>query len=147
MRRLVRKGTDTAPAELTATDGGVGPCGADATRAEDPPAPRSPRPAGRGLQWSAATLAFLAFAASVYSLAQSDAGTTILRERVVETVTVTTERSSLPVAQSGSSGVAAVTGLSGGQDASTTTTTVGGDPSTSSVSTTVGSGDTTTTLP
>jgi hypothetical protein len=151
--RRVRKGDDPAAAEATAADeaaqptetGAAQPAEPATTPVPEPPTPRSPRPAGRVLQWAAATLAFLAFAGSVYSLSHLDAGTTILRERVVQTVTVTTERSPLWSANSGSADVAAAVVLPGGQDASTTTTASGGEPSATTVSTVAGSGGTTTT--
>ncbi len=151
--RRVRKGDDPATAEATAADeaaqsaeaGAALPAESATPPAPEPPAPRSPRPAGRALQWSAATLAFLAFAGSVYSLSHLDAGTTILRERVVQTVTVTTDQSRLWSAKSGSADVAAATGVPGGQDASTTTTASEGEPSATTDSTVAGAGGTTTT--
>ena len=107
---------------------------------------------GRRLQWSAATLAFMAFAVSVYSLSQSEPGTTILREKVVQTVTVTTDLSTLPGTRSYASNVSPAAGLPDSQDASTTTTATPGqgDPPATTLSTVAGPGDgqvTTTSLP
>jgi hypothetical protein len=137
VRCRVRKSADpecTEPAAIAAEPETAG--------VADTPAPRSLRPGGRVLQWSAATLALLAFTASVYSLTHLDAGTTILRERVVETVTVTVDGPPVSVAKSN----AADTAAAGLQDASTTTTTAA-DPITT-VTTVAGSGgSTTTTLP
>lgn len=147
LRCRVHKGKDSAPKGLVATDGSAEPAEPAATRADDAPTPRNARPGGRGLQWLVAALALLAFVASIYSLAQPDAKTTILRERVVETVTVTTERSSLSLAKSDSAHVAAATGLSSGEDASTTTTTLADNSADTTVSTVADPGDTTTTLP
>jgi hypothetical protein len=143
VRRFAHRGNSIGAAE--ATDGGAGSAGSDSASTQDVSVARSARPAGRGLQWSDATLAFLAFAASVYSLSQSGPGTTILRERVVETVTVTTERSALSNAKSAAS-AATVAGLSEAQDSSTTTTALAGDPSDTTVSTDAGLGSTTTSL-
>ena len=62
------------------------------------------KPRARSLQWSVAILASLAFAVSIYSLTQDEtAGVTILREKVIETVTVTTEQPTLSVARTDSS--------------------------------------------
>jgi hypothetical protein len=146
LRTHVRKEADTALAELAATHDSAEPTGSGEPLDQEPRAPRSMRPAGRGLQWSAATLAFLAFAASVYSLARSDPGTTILREKVVQTVTVTTEHSSLALVK-GWSDAATVTGLPGSQDSATTTTASATASSDTTGSTEAGSAVTTTTLP
>lgn len=152
MRKWVRcRIRKTADPEVAAPDNGDPQAADPQATAADPepanaaetPAPRSVRPAGRALQWTAAALALLALTASVYSLTHLEPGTTILRERVVETVTVTTYDSSLSVAKSNSSDTA-VTDLQG---ASTTTTAPAAGPTTT-VTTVAGSGgSTTTTLP
>lgn len=117
--------------------------------AAEPPQTSEPqvekkRPAAHSLHWSVITLACLAFAVSVYSLTHAEGGTTILREKVVQTVTVTSVRSAIPVAQGAGDGD--VTGAGG---ATTTTMPAQGqdDPSATTVSTVAGQATTTTTLP
>lgn len=99
------------------------------------PVPQLARPVRHSLHWSVVTLALLAFALSIYSLTSSDsASTTILREKVVETVTVNAYRSTLAVADGS---VADSTAVS--QDESTTTTV---PSSVATVSTVPGDGST-----
>ncbi len=122
---------------------------AEVSKAEERPVAKSLRPASRGLNWSVATLALLAFAVSVYSLTHSGPGVTILRERVVETVTVSSDRYDLSAARSNASDVAAALG---GADLPPTTAVPGegaGDPPSTTVSTVAvpGDGSTQVTLP
>ena len=130
----------------------------------DTPSPEMPRPFARGLQWSVVILAVFAFSVSLYSLVQGeDAKVTILREKVIETVTVTTEQPSMSFARDETSvtseAIATASTLeepattetsTGQQNAVTTTTDPSGqdDPPATTVSTDLGlEGDTTTTLP
>ncbi len=106
------------------------------------------KPRARSLQWSVAILASLAFAVSIYSLTQDGTtGVTILREKVIETVTVTSEQPTLSVARSIVPATAETTLPSAG-DVATTTTALNdqGEPSPSTDSTLAGP-STTTTLP
>jgi hypothetical protein len=116
----------------------------DETRADLSPTPTQENThlAARRLHWSVATLAVLALAVSVYALAHSQPGTTILREKVIQTVTVTTEQAKLSVAHRDASAVSADSKLPGSLGASTTTTAPPGknDLPTSTVSTVAGSG-------
>ncbi len=89
------------------------------------------------LQWSVVALAFFAFAVSLYSLThEPDATVTVLREKVIETVTVTSEPSRLSVAKSNALVPTVTTAQSGG-GAPTTTTTLPKGGQTESTSTTV----------
>lgn len=103
-------------------------------------------PRARGLQWAAAILALLAFSFSLYSLTQDDGGgLTILREKVIETVTVTSDQPAIYVARNPSDGTTETTDPSA---ALTTTTTAPADPDglpVTTVPTTVGSDNSTTT--
>ncbi len=138
-RRVLRKAGPPAEGPVSAEAGA-----ADA-RTEETPAPQTKRRAAHSLHWSVVTLACLAFAVSVYSLTHTGEGTTILREKVVQTVTVTSERSALSVASGNISDAAA--GGSVGNLPTTTITTPGvGDPPETTVSTTAIQ-TTTTTLP
>ena len=113
MRCRVGRGADPAPAE---------PEAAAARPADETAVSEKMRPAGHRLQWSVVTLALLAFGLSVYSLAQSEPGIAIMREKVVQTVTVTTEQAKLSVAHRSTPKASPVAKPPTSQSASTTTT-------------------------
>jgi len=136
VRKVKRKQTESET-ETTQTD-----------KAE-PPSTGTVTPRARGLQWAVAILALLAFSFSLYSLTQdSGGGVTILREKVIETVTVTTEQPSFSVARSTSGGITETTDPSAALSTTTTVATVPDDlPVTTSSTTTVPDASTTTTVP
>lgn len=113
------------------------------------PSEETVTPRARGLQWAVAILALVALSFSLYSLTQDNAGgVTILREKVIETVTVTSEQPSLSVARSMSAETTETTDPSAALSTTTTVTTDQDDLPVTTVSTTVPpDGSTTTTLP
>lgn len=124
----------------------------EAEKTEEAQESRAPSWRSRSLQWAVATLAFMAFAVSLYSLTQEDpAGVTILREKVVETITVTSEQPTLSVAKTSGAQVPTETTSvpQATTDGSTTTTTEddGQTDTTATTVTTLANPPTTTTLP
>lgn len=142
LRRRIKKGSPPEPAMVEEVED---------TRTS---APARSSWKARSIQWSVVTLAFLAFAVSLYSLTKDDASAvTILREKVVETVTVTVEQPALSVAKTDDPQVPTATTQASTDttESTTTTTVVDDDPdSTDSTDTTVTTVDdptTTTSLP
>lgn len=129
-------------------------CPADESVNDEPPATVGTKPLRRSLQWSVVALAFLAFAFSLYSVTQDRAeGVTIFRDRVVEMVTVTTEKPTYSMVRTVPAESTTVTTAPQpeSQDQTTTTATVpaeDSEPTTDTTDTTVHSeGTTTTTIP
>lgn len=115
LRRRVKKGSTPEPATVE--------------EVEETPIAAAAEPSwkSRGIQWSVVVLAFLAFAVSLYSLTRDDASAvTILREKVVETVTVTVEQPALSVAKTDDTQVPTATteALTDTTESTTTTTVV-----------------------